>query len=658
MSASAHLGRLATTLDQRVRIEQVRLLYAQAPLGVAAGLLVAPLLTLLIYQYFPLGQLLIWLCLLELSFLGRLALSIAFQRRAGASSHPEPWAAAYAWACAINGACWGGCVLLLAQSSAPWVALCILMILGAVLLGAIFSLSASFTVYTAYALPLSLPSILWLLLQPESTQAAIGAVSLIYLLLALATAWRLHRTLRHSLQLAAENLTLAHCFAQAKEQTEVSNQNLSRQRTALRNCVQAMRALHQVISTPHRHAAERIEALLTMGCARFGLPVGLLSRAGANGERCEIAHSSVLEPRITPDMLFRLAETYCCQTLEVQASLHFTRAPANGDGPPLADPNFRLEAYLGAPVYVDGQVYGALSFAGLTPRATPFTAADRGLVQLMAQWVGGALKQERMAETTQQQQALLAHASRLQSLGEMASGLVHEINQPVTAIALYAEAGLSQARCQQLSADQARETLEKILTQSARATALVQRIRHFARQSKPHYVTVRINAILEELAGFLRLETRRHQVDLRCAIAADLPLVRADVLQVQQVILNLVRNALEAMAMAMTNLAGSPTPCIIISVNAAAHEVTIAVRDSGTGLPPDDLEALPRPFFTTKPGGLGLGLAISQSIIEAHGGRLWAAANVAGPGVTFFFTLPIVDAAVSVLTPQPSALMQ
>lgn len=651
MSASAHLGDLAVALDRRVRTEQIRLLYAQAPLGVAAGLLIAPLLALLIQHYFLLSHLLIWLFLLELSYLGRLALSIVFQRHARAN-HPEPWATAYAGACAINGACWGGCVLLLAQSPAPWADWCILMILGAVLLGAIFSLSASLTVYTAYALPLSLPSILWLLLQPEAIQVTIGVVSLIYLLLALATAWRLHQTLCHSLQLAAENLTLAHCFAQAKEQTEANNQKLSRQRTALRDCVQAMRALHQVISTPHRHTAERIEALLAMGCARFGLSVGLLSRA--NGEHCEITHRIVLEPTITPDTLFWLAEAYCGKTLRVQAPLHFTHAPASRDGQHSTDPNFRLESYLGAPVYVDGRIYGALGFAGSMPRA-PFTAAERGLVQLMAQWVGSVLKQERMAETAQQQQVLLAHASRLQSLGEMASGLVHEINQPVTAIALYAEAGLSQARSQQLGLGDAREILEKILTQSGRATALVQRIRHFARQSKPHYATIHISAILEDMASFLRLETRRHQVDLRCAIAPDLPLVRADVLQVQQVILNLVRNALEAMA----NLAGSPTSCIMISAQTAVHEVIIAVRDSGAGLSPDALEALPRPFFTTKPDGLGLGLAISQSIIEAHGGRLWATANQVGPGVTFCFSLPTVDATISRLeTAQPLALIQ
>ena len=182
------------------------------------------------------------------------------------------------------------------------------------------------------------------------------------------------------------------------------------------------------------------------------------------------------------------------------------------------------------------------------------------------------------------------------------------------------------------------ETLEKIIAQTARARAIIQRIRQFARQGKPHYATVQINAICADIADFLNLEARRHQIELRYDIAPELPPVQADALQVQQVLLNLVRNAMDAMN------ADAETRALAISARAEPAEVEIAVQDSGPGLAPELLNQPLHPFFTTKPDGLGLGLSISQSIVEAHGGRLWATPN-AGRGVTFHFTLPIASAA-------------
>jgi signal transduction histidine kinase len=231
----------------------------------------------------------------------------------------------------------------------------------------------------------------------------------------------------------------------------------------------------------------------------------------------------------------------------------------------------------------------------------------------------------------------------------MASGLVHEINQPITAINLYAEAGLTRARNSALGSAEAQETLEKIIAQTDRAHAIIQRIRNFARRGKPHYATIQINEIFDDIADFLNLEARRYQIDLHYDIAPELPRVRADALQVQQVILNLVRNALDAMSAD----AGLEVGLLVISVRAAAlSEVEIAVQDSGPGLTPEALNQLLHPFFTTKLDGLGLGLSISQSIIEAHGGRLWATPN-AGRGVTFHFTLPVAAPA-----PVPGAMAE
>jgi len=229
---------------------------------------------------------------------------------------------------------------------------------------------------------------------------------------------------------------------------------------------------------------------------------------------------------------------------------------------------------------------------------------------------------------------LLAHTSRLNTLGEMASSLVHEINQPVTAITLYAEACLSQWRAGVFECNEAQEILEKIVDQGVRAQAIIQHIRHFARQSKPHYTAVGPNELIGDIADFLNLESRRHCIRIRHRTTPHLPLVLADALQIQQVILNLVRNAVDAIG----NNDGART--ITISAQLAQEAVEILVQDTGGGLAPGILGQLLHPFFTTKPDGLGLGLSISQSIIEAHGGRLWATAN-SGCGTTFHFTLPV-----------------
>lgn len=629
---------IADPLDQRIRAEQIRLLYAQAPLGAVASLLIAPMLALALWEVAPRAVLLTWLALLEAAILLRLLLALAFQRRARNATGPlDAWAARYAWACAASGIGWGGCVVLLALAPSLAYETFIALILGGVLMGGVLTMTPVLSAYVAYALPLALPPVLWLLLQDDPLRVAMGASGILYLLLALGTAYRYHQTLTQSLRLALDNLGLAQASAKAKEQAEEISRRLVEQQAALRGGVQAMRELYGVISTPRRHPGEQIQAMLAMGCQRFGLAIGILSHI--EGERYEIVQALTPDGSLTPGDCFALGDTYCRETLHAEEPLAFEHAST---GPKRQHPCFRqfgLEAYLGAPVRVDGQCYGTLGFSDVQPRPTPFTTVDRELIQLMAQWVGGALEQEQMAAAAQRQQTLLAHASRLNTLGEMASGLAHEINQPITAITLYSEVGL--ARIQQAAAEPAalRETLEKIAAQSARAQAIIQQVRHFARQSKPQYAAVRIDELLGDIADFLSLEARRHHVRLRQDLAPNLPPVLADALQVQQVVLNLVRNAVDA-------IADSEGPrAITVLARQEPAFIELAVRDTGPGVAPDLIGQLPHPFFTTKTDGLGLGLSISQSIVEAHGGRLWATPNADGPGVTFHFTLPVATRA-------------
>ncbi len=625
---------VADPLTQPVYVysEQVRLLYAQAPLGAVASLLVAPLLVLVAWNALPHPVLMIWLAVLETTILIRLGLTFAFQRRPEPDADMERWASRYTWACAASGICWGGCALLLALSPSLVYDTFIALMLGGVLMGGVFTLAPVLKTYVGYALPLALPSVLWLLLHGDPLRAIMGTTGVLYILLALVTAYRYNDALIRSLRLAHDKSELARSCIAAKRQVEESHQQLAEQQAALMDSVNAMRTLYAAISIPRRHADEQIQAMLAMGCQRFGLNIGILAQV--QGERYEIVQTLAPGGEIAQGDSFALGDTYCRDTLRTQAPLGFEQASASGRSQHPCYRKFRLEAYLGAPVRVGGQIYGTLNFSATEPRTTPFTTVDRELIQLMAQWVGGALEQQRMIANAQRQQALLAHTSRLNTLGEMASSLVHEINQPVTAMTLYAEAGLVQLQTSGAETAGLRETLEKITAQSVRAQAIIQHIRHFARHSAPQYSAISTEELLGDIADFLKLEARRHQIRIRQKIPPNLPLVLADALQIQQVILNLVRNAVDAIG----DSDGMRT--IIVAAQPTEEAVEITVQDTGPGLAPDILGQLLHPFFTTKPDGLGLGLSISQSIVEAHGSRLWATANP-GPGVTFHFTLPL-----------------
>lgn len=629
-------GSADESVSRRIHAEQIRLLYAHAPLGAWASLFVALLLGFVLWQAVPRPVLSSWLILLGATLALRLALTAAFQRRPALDGAAQRWADRYTWACAASGVCWGGSVFLLALSPSLVHQSFIALILGGVLMGGVLTMTPVLTTCVAYALPLTLPPVLWLLLQDDLLRAAMGATGVLYLLLALGTAHRYHQALTHSLRLAMENYQLAQSFAAANEQTENTNRQLAVQRAALQDSVNAMRELYRVISTPRRHASDPIQALLAMGCQRFGTTNGILARV--EDERYEIVQIVSPEKAIAPGDVFALGDTYCRDTLRALEPVGFERASAGARRQHPCYLKFKLETYLGVPVRVGGQVFGTLNFSDPRPRPAPFSTVDLELIQLMAQWVGTTLEQDRMAAAAQRQHTLLAHASRLNLLGEMATGLAHEINQPITAIALYAETCLSRLRGGRPDPAELRVILEKIAAQSARTNTIIQHVRQFARQSKPQYRTVRVQELFDEIADFLHLEVRRHDVRLHRAIAPDLPPVLADPLQFQQVILNLIHNAVDAMG------ACEGPRTITVFARADPEFVEIGIRDTGPGVTPDVFNQLLHPFFTTKPDGLGLGLSISQSIAEAHGGRLWATPNQ-GPGVTFHFTLPVANRA-------------
>lgn len=615
--------------------EQVRLLYAQAPLSALASLLISPLLVSILWPTISHHALLAWLIALEVTVVMRLGLILAFQHAPHPNQTAVQWADRYIWACAASGICWGSCIFLLALSPSLVYQVLIALFLGGMLMEGALTMTPVLMVYIFYALPLALPGLLWLLLQADFTQAVMGGAGILYLLLALGTCYRFHQTLAHSLMLANDNQRLAQSFATAKRQTEKSNQQLAEQQAALQDSVDALREFYRVISTPRRHLNEQIQAVLAMGYRHFNLAIGVLARI--EDQHYEVMQAITPDGEITRGDVFALGDAYCQETLRIQTPFSFERANARRWRH--THLKLHLETYLGTPVEVEGKIYGTLSFADYQPRFKAYSTVDHELIQIMARWVGAILEQDRMAAAAKRQHTLLAHASRLNILGEMASSLAHEINQPITAITLYTETCLARLQSSSCSPTDLRTSLEKIAAQSARTNTIIQHIRHFARQGTPQYLTVYIKDLLDDIDDFLHLEIRRHQVRLNIAIPSDLPPVMADPLQVQQVILNLIHNAVDAMS------ASEGLRTLTVFAKLDRETVEIGVKDNGPGVAPDVFDQLLHPFFTTKPDGLGLGLSISQSIVEAHRGRLWATPN-SGAGITFHFTLPLANRAI------------
>ena len=236
-------------------------------------------------------------------------------------------------------------------------------------------------------------------------------------------------------------------------------------------------------------------------------------------------------------------------------------------------------------------------------------------------------------ERFRQLEADLAHMNRVTMLGELASSLAHEINQPIAATITSANACLRWLAHDPPDLERARSATMRIANDGSRAAEIIQRLRRFYKTgAPPQRESVDVNQLIGEMLVLLRNEAIRHSIALRTELASQLPQVMADRVQIQQVLMNLMLNGIEA----MRDGAGELT---VRSEKTENGLVLISVSDTGVGLPSEKADIIFNAFYTTKPQGTGMGLAISRSIIEAHGGRLWAAAN-AQRGATFHFTVP------------------
>jgi PAS domain S-box-containing protein len=240
------------------------------------------------------------------------------------------------------------------------------------------------------------------------------------------------------------------------------------------------------------------------------------------------------------------------------------------------------------------------------------------------------------SEALREAQAELAHIARVTTLGELTASIAHEVNQPLAAVVANAEACLRWLDRETPDLAAARRSVEWVIDDGNRASEVIRRVQALAKKTDLEKVPLDVNDVVREVIALVQRQITSHQVSLRIELAPALPIILGDRVQLQQVIINLVMNGLEA----MQSVTDRPFELVIRSGQDERQQVLVSVTDCGVGIAAENVDRLFNAFFTTKSSGMGMGLSICRSIVEAHGGRLWATANITH-GATFQFSLPV-----------------
>ena len=295
-----------------------------------------------------------------------------------------------------------------------------------------------------------------------------------------------------------------------------------------------------------------------------------------------------------------------------------------------------ITSMVAVPLRAGGAVLGGLLVATVGAKgAWPDELMEQ--LHLVGETVANALASAQAEREAGRLRQELAHIGRVSAMGELTASLAHELNQPLTAILNNAEVAQQHLQAAAPNLQELREILDDIVADDKRAAEVIQRLRVLLKKGALEHLPLDINDVVGEVAQLVRNDVVLRNVPMTVDLAPGLPVVRGDRVQLQQVILNMVLNGLEAMA----EPNGHARALVIRTSRAGDTAVRVAVEDAGVGIDTDDLERLFQPLYTTKPEGLGMGLAIARTIIEAHGGHLRGSNNAAA-GATFQFTLPVV----------------
>jgi C4-dicarboxylate-specific signal transduction histidine kinase len=296
--------------------------------------------------------------------------------------------------------------------------------------------------------------------------------------------------------------------------------------------------------------------------------------------------------------------------------------------------------HISAPIQVQGKDVGSAEVAYVRRHA--FRPEEQALLDSVALRLGRYVEQAEAEQRLESQEAelrkRLLHLTRVTTVGEMASSIAHEVNQPLTAISTYAQACRRMVEADDVSREEISRILGRITDEALRAGEIIHRLRELVRRRESERRSWSINALIHQVMPLAKMDARLHGVVVHLDLEQDLPQVMVDGVQIQQVLLNLIRNGVDAL-----EGQAQPEPEVVVrTCRTSPGGIRISVSDCGCGLPDLAQEELYQPFFTTKRDGMGMGLSISRSIILMHGGRLWFERNPVR-GTTFHFSLPTED---------------
>ena len=464
--------------------------------------------------------------------------------------------------------------------------------------------------------------------------------SLVMILALIALAAMIGRANRRISQSESRYRDEANQRKQAQESLAAHKETLEtrvRERTAelaevnasLRRSEATLRAIHDITTDPDRSFETRLDDLLREGCRFFQMQFAATVVIRDGDVRLDKRVNSGVEE------LQAMAQRVANEVARISGTLtiqDFSDADALADS---GCAGIASGSALGATYQVEDETSGCILFCDLQPGRRIFTDVDIDILQLMAQWLGGEIERAEINRRAQEHRAQLAHVSRLNTMGEMATGIAHELNQPLTAILNYSNGCLRLLHKQGDSNAELRDAITKVGADAKRAGDIIKRLREFIKRGELKRESFEITESIEAAVEMLRRRLLQNEISVATHCAANLPPILADRVQIEQVVVNLLLNAIDAL-----QVCGPDSKRIEIEIDSSADgHILVTISDSGPGLPADTVERLFDPFFTTKPDGMGMGLSISRSIVESHGGTIEYQLDERGrPG--FRFSLP------------------
>jgi len=414
---------------------------------------------------------------------------------------------------------------------------------------------------------------------------------------------------------------------------ETLTEDLTATNLALDKSRIALRELVSITGAPDLTHDEKLNRLLDTGREYFDLPIAVLtSTEDFKGKPCRLKISgdtSLLKNQSGP-----LNERCARQLIE-------------SNGEPLDVPNLKDSTdpyttslqgdwnnYLAAAVLLEGEIHCTLEFAGTRARTKLLSQWDHELLKVMAQWIGDELERQIVYESQQQHRIELARASRMSAIGEMATSLAHELSQPLTAVMNYCNGCMRILSGGYGNTTKLKEGMQLAVESATLAADIISNVREFVRKGDVEHALVDLSRTARSVATLMALEAQRHEVEIKTDLTDVLSPVKGNMIQLEQVLLNFIRNGIDSIEKNR-----SQERIVRINTSQKGKKIQVTVTDSGEGISEDVLPKIFDAFYTTKLDGMGIGLSISRSIIEAHLGKITARSLPEG-GAEFSFELP------------------